>query len=66
MAADLVTQVKEYPKNEFPTDVVYGDLDHAGLRLITCSGVLNRLAHSYDDNIIVFADLVGTRTAPSA
>ena len=60
-----VTQVKEYPKNEFPTDVVYGDLDHPGLRLITCGGVLNRLAHSYDDNIIVFADLVGTRTAPS-
>jgi hypothetical protein len=60
-----VTQVKEYPKNEFPTDVVYGDLDHAGLRLITCGGVLNRLAHSYDDNIIVFADLVGTRTAPT-
>jgi sortase (surface protein transpeptidase) len=61
-----VTQVKEYPKNEFPTDVVYGDLDHAGLRLITCGGVLNRLAHSYDDNIIVFADLVETHTAPSA
>ena len=61
-----VTQVKEYPKNNFPTDVVYGDLDHAGLRLITCGGALNRLAHSYDDNIIVFADLVGTRTAASA
>jgi hypothetical protein len=60
-----VTQVKEYSKNEFPTDVVYGDLDHAGLRLITCGGVLNRLAHSYDDNIVVFADLVGMRTAAS-
>ncbi len=45
---------------------MYGDLDHAGLRLITCGGVLNRLAHSYDDNIIVFADLVETHTAPSA
>jgi sortase (surface protein transpeptidase) len=60
-----VTQVKEYSKNEFPTDVVYGDLDHPGLRLITCGGVLNQLTHSYDDNIVVFADLVGTRAAAS-
>jgi hypothetical protein len=37
-----------------------------GLRLITRGGVLNQLAHSYDDNIIVFADLVETHTAPSA
>jgi len=60
-----VMQVKEYPKDEFPTDVVYGDLDHAGLRLITCGGSFDRQARSYDDNIVVFADLVATHPASS-
>ena len=58
-----VTQVKEYPKDKFPTDVVYGDLDHPGLRLITCGGSFDRQARSYDDNIVAFADLVATRPA---
>jgi hypothetical protein len=61
-----VTQVNEYPKAQFPTEVVYGDLDHAGLRLITCGGVFDRQAHSYEDNIVVFADLVATRPASSS
>ena len=60
-----MTQVEEYPKDEFPTDVVYGDLDHAGLRLITCGGSFDREARSYDDNIVVFADLVATHPASS-
>jgi sortase (surface protein transpeptidase) len=58
-----VTQVKEYPKDKFPTDVVYGDLDHAGLRLITCGGSFDRQTRNYDDNIVAFADLVATRAA---
>ncbi len=58
-----VVEVKEYPKTQFPTGAVYGDLDHAGLRLITCGGPLDRQAHSYDDNIVAFADLVATRSA---
>jgi Sortase domain len=58
-----VTQVKEYPKDKFPSDVVYGDLDHAGLRLITCGGAFDRQTRNYDDNIVAFADLVATRAA---
>ena len=61
-----VTQVKEYPKDEFPTDAVYGDLDHPGLRLITCGGVFDRQTRSYEDNIVVFADLVATHPASPA
>jgi sortase (surface protein transpeptidase) len=61
-----VTQVEEYPKDKFPTAVVYGDLDHAGLRLITCGGSFDRQARSYDDNIVAFADLVATRPASPA
>jgi sortase (surface protein transpeptidase) len=61
-----VSQVKEYPKDEFPTAVVYGDLDHAGLRLITCGGSFDRQTRNYDDNIVVFADLAATRPASPA
>jgi hypothetical protein len=43
--------------------VVYGDLDHAGLRLITCGGSFDRQTRNYDDNIVAFADLVATRAA---
>lgn len=58
-----VTRVEQVPKDEFPTDAVYGDIDHAGLRLITCGGAFDRRARSYDDNIVVFADLIATPTA---
>jgi sortase (surface protein transpeptidase) len=52
-----VTRVEQYPKDAFPTAEVYGDIDHAGLRLITCGGVFNRETGSHDDNIVVFAEL---------
>jgi hypothetical protein len=55
-----VIRVDEFPKNKFPTDTVYGDIDYAGLRLITCGGSFDRQAHSYNDNIVVFAKLVKT------
>ena len=54
-----VQSVQQFPKDAFPTDRVYADLDHAGLRLITCGGSFDRAARSYRDNIVVFADLAG-------
>ncbi|MEP7034508.1 MAG: class F sortase [Dermatophilaceae bacterium] len=53
-----VTRVQEYPKDQFPTTAVYGNIDHAGLRLITCGGTFNPRTRHYEDNIVVFADLV--------
>ena len=53
-----VTDVQQYPKDEFPTDLVYGDLDHAGLRLITCGGAWDADTQHYEDNTVVFAELV--------
>ena len=53
-----VTRVQQYSKDAFPTEEVYGDIDHAGLRLITCGGVFNRQTGSHDDNIVVFAELI--------
>lgn len=54
-----VGSVQQFPKDAFPTDAVYADIDHAGLRLITCGGSFDADARSYRDNIVVFADLAG-------
>jgi len=53
-----VTRVQQFPKDQFPTKAVYGPLDHAGLRLITCGGTFNSQTGHYEDNIVAFADLV--------
>ncbi len=53
-----VERVAEYSKSHFPTQAVYGNLDHAGLRLITCGGNFNSSIHSYESNIVVYAALV--------
>ncbi|MDX6298379.1 MAG: hypothetical protein QOI51_2236 [Nocardioidaceae bacterium] len=54
-----VTRVAEYPKTQFPTGEVYGSVDAPELRLITCGGRFNSATRSYDDNIVVFASMVG-------
>lgn len=54
-----VTGTKQFSKDAFPTARVYGDLDYAGLRLITCGG-RNLLTGRYEDNVVVFARLVAT------
>ncbi|GAA4541165.1 class F sortase [Amycolatopsis samaneae] len=53
-----VTKVDQVPKDHFPTDAVYGDTAGPELRLITCGGAFDRSAHSYLDNIIVYAHLM--------
>jgi hypothetical protein len=53
-----VTRVERFPKDRFPTALVYGNIDHAGLRLITCGGTFNSATGHYDDNFVAFADLV--------
>ena len=53
-----VTRVAQFQKDQFPTRQVYGNLNHAGLRLITCGGTFNTRTGHYEDNLVVFADLV--------
>jgi hypothetical protein len=60
-AAFEVERVVKYTKADFPTNEVYGNIDHAGLRLITCGGTFNASAHSYESNIVVYAALVSAR-----
>ncbi|CAL9676170.1 hypothetical protein SUDANB95_07858 [Actinosynnema sp. ALI-1.44] len=52
-----VVRVDQVPKERFPTDAVYGDTPDPVLRLITCGGVFDRSARSYQDNVIVYAKL---------
>lgn len=72
-----VDRVERHPKDDFPTDKVYGQTEQPTLRLITCSGVFDRQERSYEDNTIVFldpaepvarevAERVSARPAPSS
>ena len=60
-AVFTVTRVAQFSQSRFPTQEVYGAIDHAGLRLITCGGTYDAARHRYLDNVIVFARLEGVR-----
>lgn len=59
-AVFTVDRVKEFPKNDFPTIDVYHNLDHPGLRLITCGGDYSSSKHYYDANVVVFAAMTSS------
>jgi hypothetical protein len=50
-----VTRVAQFSKSRFPNREVYGQIDHAGLRLITCGGTYDAARRKYLDNVVVFA-----------
>ncbi|GAA3244575.1 class F sortase [Nonomuraea helvata] len=52
-----VSGIEQASKTSFPTSRVYGNTKDSQLRLITCGGVFNQAAHSYTDNIVVYATL---------
>jgi sortase (surface protein transpeptidase) len=52
-----VSRVARFSKSQFPSQAVYGPINHAGLRLITCGGTYDAAEHTYLDNVIVFARL---------
>jgi len=63
VAVFLVDSVEKYAKADFPTLQVFGDTDHAALRLITCGGTFNPSKQSYEDNIVVYAHLASSHPA---
>jgi sortase (surface protein transpeptidase) len=65
IAMFAVTKVERYAKNRFPTNAVYGAINRAGLRLITCGGNFDATAGHYEDNIVVYADLTMAHPAPA-
>jgi len=58
VAVFRVDKLERYPQSSFPTSLVYGDIDHAGLRLITCTGSYDKELKRYDSNLIVYASLI--------
>ena len=55
-----VTYVDSYPKDDFPTQSVYGPVPDPELRLITCGGSFAN-GH-YLNNVVVYATLIGSST----
>lgn len=62
VAVFKVYRVAEYHKADFPTMAVYGDTPDPELRLITCGGLFDYATGHYDDNIVVYAQLVTENT----
>jgi LPXTG-site transpeptidase (sortase) family protein len=56
----VVMSVSMYPKDRFPTDLVFGPVADSELRLVTCGGTFDRADGSYRDNVVVFLTEVGT------
>jgi sortase (surface protein transpeptidase) len=54
-----VTSVQTYPKDQFPTEDVYGPVPDAELRLMTCGGAFDYATGHYLSNIVVYATEVG-------
>jgi len=53
-----IERLESHPKTEFPTSSVYGATDGSSLRLITCFGAFDEVERSYDDNLVVYANLI--------
>lgn len=62
-AVFTVARTAIHPKTHFPTRAVFGGIDHAGLRLVTCGGEYDDSTHRYADNVVVFARLVAVHAA---
>lgn len=58
VAEFTVDTVTSFGKDSFPTEQVYGDIDHPGLRLITCGGDYDAGSGGYQANTVVFASAV--------
>jgi LPXTG-site transpeptidase (sortase) family protein len=56
-ATFVVTGMERKPQENFPTERVYGPINFAGLRLVTCTGVYDHGSLKYSHNLIVYAEL---------
>ena len=53
-----VDRIDQFAQNNFPSDQIYGDIDHAGVRLITCGGTYDPKIDRYSHNTVVFGSLI--------
>lgn len=61
VAVFTIDGVRSYPKDQFPTQVVYGNTNDPALRLLTCGGNFDASTGHYLDNIVAFGHLTGAR-----
>ena len=66
IATFAVDDVHRFHKAAFPSAFVYGNTDHAALRLVTCGGAFDSSTGHYLDNIVVRASLLSATKVPSA
>lgn len=52
-----VSVIAQFTQDRFPTPSVYGNINYAGLRLITCGGTFNAATGHYDHNTVVYGRL---------
>lgn len=57
-ATFIVEHTARYEQDDFPNEIVYGDISYAGLRLVTCMGTFDRKVQRYSHNLVVFARLI--------
>jgi len=55
-----VTGVREYTKDDFPTEMIYGPTNYASLRVVTCGGTFDYATGHYLSSVVVFASLVSS------
>jgi sortase (surface protein transpeptidase) len=58
-----VVSAEQFDQNAFPTEKVYGNIENAGLRLITCGGTFNQAAGRYTHNTVILANMITTRAS---
>ena len=63
VARFTITAVRRFPKDNFPTNLVYGDTSQAALRIVTCGGAFDHKSGHYKDNVVVFATLTSSSSA---
>jgi sortase (surface protein transpeptidase) len=56
-----VTGVREYTKNDFPSEMIYGPTNYASLRVVTCGGTFDYASGHYLGSVVVFASLVSSQ-----
>jgi hypothetical protein len=44
-------------QSNFPTQEIYGNINYAGIRLITCGGTFDPSQNHYTDNTVVYGQL---------
>ena len=61
-----VIGLRVYPKDNFPSKVVYGSKGYSALQLITCAGTFDSATHHYLSNLVVFTKrVVASSKSPS-